>query len=79
MNQAEFNDLHSSSANALRIYVAAAEITCGMLAKCTLDPLPFADRLTIMSQEITENDAHSAYGNCKRLLHDAVRLGYGYC
>jgi hypothetical protein len=46
VNQAEFNDLHSSCANALRIYVAAAEITCGMLAKCTLDPLPFADRLT---------------------------------
>lgn len=79
MNQAEFNELHVSCVNALRIYIAAAEITCGKLAKCTPDPMPLADRVTIISQEITENDAHSAYLDCKRLLHDAVRLGYGYC
>ena len=76
MDQMEFNELHESCVMALSAYVAEAEKTAGMLAKCTPEPLPFEDRVKVSVQETVENSAHLLYLAAKRLLHDAARLGY---
>jgi len=76
MNHAEFIDLHTSGVTAMRAYFDQAEKTASMLAQCTPAPLPFAERLTLASQEIAENTAHADYLGIKRRLHDAARLGY---
>ena len=78
MDQAEFNGLHTSCITALRDYVTSAELTSAMLARCTLEPLSLADRLSLMVQERAEEHAHAAYMDLKRILHDAARLGYRY-
>jgi len=76
MDQIEFNELHKSCLTALDAYVAEAEKTSGMLAKCTPEPLPLVERVEITVQETAENSAHLLYLAGKRLLHDAARLGY---
>jgi hypothetical protein len=72
----EFMDLHTSAASAMRAYFDEAEKTSIMLAKCTAAPLPFMQRLALMSQEIMENSAQTDYLGIKRRLHQAARLGY---
>ena len=76
MNQTEFNDLHDSCVTAFDAYVAEAGKTFAMLAKCTPEPLPIAERVKVTVQEAAELSAHSLYLAAKRLLHDAARLGY---
>lgn len=76
MTYAEFVDLHTSGVTALHDYFDQAEKTTTLLAKCTAEPLPFAERLDIASQEIVENTAHADYLGIKSRLHDAARLGY---
>ena len=76
MNHAEFVDLHTSGVTAMRAYFDQAEKTTVMLANCTPEPLPFLERLALVSQEIVENTAHADYLGIKRRLHDAARLGY---
>lgn len=76
MTYREFVDLHTSGVTAMRDYFDEAEKTTTLLAKCTADPLPFAERLAIASQEIAENTAHADYLGIKSRLHDAARLGY---
>jgi hypothetical protein len=76
MNYTEFIDLHTSGVTAMRAYFDQAERTTTMLAKCTAEPLPFSERLTIAAQEIVENSAHADYLSIKQRLHDAARLGY---
>ena len=76
MTYAEFVDLHTSGVTAMRAYFDQAEKTTVMLAKCTATPLPFLERLALMSQEIIENTAHADYLGIKSRLHDAARLGY---
>jgi hypothetical protein len=66
MNYTEFTDLHTSGVTAMRAYFEQAEKTTNLLAKCTAEPLPFADRLAIASQEIVENAAHADYLGIKR-------------
>jgi hypothetical protein len=77
MTNEEFRQLHASCVIALRAYFVEAEKTTDLLAKCTAEPLSFTDRLGLLSQEITENDAHASYRVAKSLLHGAARLGYG--
>lgn len=77
MNQTEFIDLHSSCDTAMRAYFVEAEKTAAMLSKCTPEPLSFAERLILISQEILEHDKHLLYVSIKHQLHDAARLGYG--
>jgi hypothetical protein len=48
-----------------------------MLAKCTAEPLPLDDRLNLLTQEVTEDEAHEAYMRAKRLVHNVAKLGYG--
>ena len=79
MDQATFNDLHTSCVSALEDYVESAELTTQMLGRCTSEPLSLSDRLSLMLQERVEDDLHTAYVGMKRLIHDAARLGYGYC
>jgi hypothetical protein len=76
MNQTEFEDLHASYLAALDTYVTSAESTATLLARCTPEPMPLADRLTLLLQEGAESDAHRVYLDLKRLLHEAARLGY---
>lgn len=76
MTYAEFVDLHTSGVAALREYFDEAEKTTTLLAKCQAEPLPFAERIAIASQEIIENTAHADYLGIKSRLHDAARLGY---
>ena len=78
MDQTEFNELYNSCVTALDGYVAEAEKTTAMLAKCTPDPLPIAERVKITVQEAAENSAHLLYLAAKHLLHDAARLGYAF-
>jgi hypothetical protein len=78
MNHTDFLKLHKHCVAALRTYFVEAETTTEMLAKCTAEPLSFAERLGLLSQEIIENDAHVIYLDTKRLLHGAVLLGYGF-
>jgi hypothetical protein len=78
MNKAEFLRLHAECLTAMRAYFVEADVTTRMLAKCIAEPLPFADRVSLLSQEVIENNAHETYLTTKRLLHDAARLGYGF-
>ena len=78
MDHAEFIELHADCVKAMRAYFVEAERTSAMLAKCTAEPLSFTERLGLLSQEITENDAHARYVGAKSLLHGAARLGYGF-
>ena len=76
MNYTEFMDLHTSAVSAMRAYFDEAEKTSIMLAKCTAAPLPFMQRLALISQEIIEKSAYTDYLGIKRRLHHAARLGY---
>jgi hypothetical protein len=76
MNQTDFNELHANYVTAFEDYVTSAELTATILARCTPEPMPLADRLALMLQECAENRAHSAYLDLKRVLHEAARLGY---
>ena len=76
MNYTDYLELHVRCVAAMRAYFAEAEITSEMLAKCTSEPLSFAVRLGLISQEIVENDAHTIYLGTKRLLHSVALLGY---
>ena len=76
MDQTEFNDLHRGCVKALAAYVAEAEKTSGLLAKCTPEPLPLVERVKVTVQETAESTAHMVYLAAKLLLHDAARLGY---
>jgi hypothetical protein len=78
VDQAEFNELHTSCVTALAVYVVEAEKTAEMLAKCTPEPLPLVERVKVTVQETAENSAHLLYLAAKRLLHDAARLGYAF-
>lgn len=77
MNRSEFMELHANSARTLRAYFAEAEKTSTMLAGCAAEPLPFVERFRLMSQGISENDAHLTYLGARNLLFEAARLGYG--
>ena len=78
MNHAEFVELHAQCITAMRAYFVEADVTTGMLAKCTAEPLPFDDRMSLLSQEVIENNARETYLTTKRLLHDSARLGYEF-
>jgi len=78
MNSEEFNQLHADCIVTMRAYFAEAEKTTDLLAKCTVEPLSFTERLGLLSQEIMENEAHARYRSAKALLHGAARLGYGF-
>ncbi len=78
MTYAEFNDPHADCILAMRGYFVEAEKTTDLLAKCTAEPLSFAERIGLLSQEIIENEAHARYTSAKSLLHGAARLGYGF-
>ena len=78
VDQTEFNELHTNCVTALQDYVALAELTASMLTRCTPEPLPLSDRLSLLVQERAEEQAHSIYLDLKRVLHDAARLGYHY-
>jgi hypothetical protein len=78
VDQTGFNELHASCVTALDGYIAEAERTTAMLAKCTPDPLPIVERVKVTVQEAAENSAHLLYLAAKRLLHDAARLGYAF-
>jgi hypothetical protein len=77
VNYAEFKGAHDSCVTARRAYIVEAEKTAAMFADCTAEPLSFAARFSLLSQEIVENDAHLTYLGTKRILRSAARLGYG--
>lgn len=78
MDQTTFNDLHTSCLTALQDYMTSAHLTATMLAHCTPEPMPLTDRLSLMVQEVAEEDAHSIYRNLKRIIHEAAKLGFHY-
>ena len=78
MNSGKFIGLHASCIIAMRAYFVEAERTSAMLARCTAEPLSFAERFSLLSQEITENDSYERYMSAKRLLHETARLGYRF-
>ena len=76
MNQVEFQDLHANCVAVMRAYFAEAEKTTALLADCSAEPLTFVERLTLMSQTITEREAHEKYLSAKKFLLSVARLGY---
>jgi hypothetical protein len=76
MDQTQFDELHTSYVTAFQDYIVSAQVTAGMLADCTPDPMPLLGRLKLMVQERAENEAHSVYLDLKRILHSAALLGY---
>ena len=76
MNQTEFNALHARYVAAFKDYITLAELSATILALCNPEPMPLADRLTLLFQECAENNAHSVYLDLKRVLLQAARLGY---
>jgi hypothetical protein len=78
VDQKEFNELHASCVNAFEKYATEADITSTMLASCTAEPMPLAERLKIVVQESIENTAHAVYLSSKLLLHEAARLGFAF-
>jgi hypothetical protein len=53
-------------------------IAAVLLANCTAELLPLADRLKILIQESIENSANTLYLGAKRLLHEAARMGFAF-
>jgi len=78
MTHGEFLALHTQCVTAMRNYVGEAEKSCVLLGQCTAEPLSDAERLSLVSQEVAEKEAHSAYLGTKRLLYDAALLGHGF-
>jgi hypothetical protein len=78
MDQKEFNELHARCVGAFGSYATEAEKTATMLAHCTAEPMPLAERVKIAVQERIEVAAHSIYLAEKLLLHEAARLGYAF-
>jgi hypothetical protein len=78
VDQTEFNELHTNCVTTLAAYVAEAEKTDGMLAKCTPEPLPLVEGVKVTVQETAENSAHLLYVAAKLLLYDAARLRYAF-
>ena len=78
MKKEEFLRLHAECLTAMRAFFVEADVTIKMLAKCSAEPLPFDDRMHLLSQEVIENDAYETYLSTKLLLHDAARLGYEF-
>jgi hypothetical protein len=78
LDQNEFDQLHARCVTAFKSYATEADITAVLLANCTAEPLPLADRLKILIQESIENSAHTLYLGAKRLLHEAARLGFAF-
>jgi hypothetical protein len=78
MNNAQFIQLHNNCVLAMRAYFVEAEKTSELLGKWHPEPLPFAERVTLASQEMNENKSYARYVNAKVLLHDAARLGYRF-
>ena len=76
MNQVEFQDLHANCVAVMRVYFAEAEKTTALLAECSSEPLTFAQRFSLMSQAISEHDAHLRYQGAKGFLLSVARLGY---
>lgn len=76
MDQSEFKKLHATCVAALKTFITSAELTTKMLGQCSPKPMPTADRLSLMLQELAEADCHDAYRTVKRALHDAARKGY---
>jgi len=62
VERTEFDEWHESCVIALDAYVAEAEKTAAMLARCTPEPLPFMERVEITVQEAAENSAHLLTG-----------------
>ncbi|MGH9572251.1 MAG: hypothetical protein ACRD40_01800 [Candidatus Acidiferrales bacterium] len=77
MDHNEFLELHAGCVAAMRAYVVEAEKSCTLLGKCTGQPLTFEERMALLCQAITENDAHMSYLGAKSFLHGAALLGYG--
>jgi hypothetical protein len=78
MDQKEFNELHARCVDAFGSYATEAEKTATMLASCTAEPMPLAERLQIAIQEKIEVTAHALYLAEKLLLHESARLGYAF-
>jgi hypothetical protein len=78
VDQREFTQLHGECDTARRAYFGESEKTSSMLAKCTLEPLGFRQRLAIAAQGMAENEAHLTYLGIRDLLLEAARLGYGF-
>jgi hypothetical protein len=78
VDQEEFTKLHGECDTLRRDYFGETEKTSKMLAKCTLEPLSFKERLALAAQGIVENDAHRTYLGMRDLLLEAARLGYGF-
>ena len=76
MSKEEFVVLHAHCETTMQVYWTQVQKTCGMLGACMPEPLSFAQRFALLQQEITERDAHTAYGEAKRVLHAAALLGY---
>ena len=76
MKHKEFLDLHANCVVVMRAYFVEAEKTTALLAECSAEPLTFAKRLTLMSQTITEREAHEKYLSAKKFLLSVARLGY---
>jgi hypothetical protein len=79
VSQAEFNELHTNCVAALKEYVTLAELTTQMFAQCTHQALPLIDRMSLVVQEIAEEEARSKYISCKLDLFEAARMGYQHC
>jgi hypothetical protein len=78
VDQAEFTKLHGECDTLRRDYFGETEKTSRMLAKCTLEPLGFQERLALAAQGMVENEAHRTYLGMRNLLLEAARLGYGF-
>ena len=77
MTYKEFLELHAKCVTAMRVYFAVAEKSVVLLAQCTVEPLSPTKRLSLISQEVAEKEAHGTYLDSKRLLHEAALQGYG--
>ena len=75
MTHEEFRELHAQCVTAMRGYVVEAEKSCVLLGQYTAEPLSDAERLTLVSQEVAEKEAHSTYLSTKRRLFDVALLG----
>jgi hypothetical protein len=68
VDQADFTLLRAECDTARLDYFGEAEVTSLMLAKCTVDPLGFRERLALAAQGIVENQAHLTYLGMRSLL-----------
>lgn len=69
----KLQDLHNKCVRSLRNYMAEANKTCQLLNAITKFPVSMEERMEILAQRRTENEAHERYHHARAILFRAAQ------